>query len=225
MKRKVLILVTAVTTAALVAVGGTLAWFTDKAEISNVVTMGNVNIKLEEPVFSSSFMSDLKDGAYVKKGSILPGDSFVKDPTITNIGNNPCYIRAKVQLVLKKDGEVVEGNTVMFADEATRVIAAEDFFSPNDGWAKNSQDGYYYYTGTVPTAGNGSSVALFKAAGDGSTIHVPAAWGNEIAGISFELSVTAEAVQSEHFTPETGLVGGKTVITGWNGITPETYHA
>lgn len=223
MKRKILILITAVATASLVAVGGTLAWMTDKAEVSNVVTMGNVNIKLEEPVFSSSSMSDYIDGAYVKKGFIFPGDSFLKDPTITNIGHNPCYIRAKVELVLKRDGEVIANNAVQLSDGTTRVITAEDFFSPNDGWTKSSQDGYYYFDSIVPTTGNGSSVALFKTAKDGNTIHVPTEWGNEIVGISFQLNVNAEAVQSEHFTPSTEVVGGKTVIRNWNGITPETY--
>ena len=40
MKKKLTVVVTAVTLVALIAIGATLAWFTDSKEVTNVVTMG-----------------------------------------------------------------------------------------------------------------------------------------------------------------------------------------
>lgn len=219
MKRKIWVLITSITLISLIAVGGTLAWLTNKAEITNVITMGNVNIKLEEPIYSSSSMSVLSNGSYVKKDLIFPGDSFVKDPTITNIGNNPCYIRAKVDLVMDVKGDPIPSNTVYKEDDTPLVIHPEDFFQPNDGWVKGD-GGYYYYNEAVPATGTGSVVELFKTAKDGKTIHVPSAWGNEISNVSFHLNISAEAIQSENFTPQTDE--NKQII-GWNGVTVETY--
>ena len=50
---------------------------------------------------------------------------------------------------------------------------------------------------------------------------IPAEWGNEVADLTFEINVSAEAVQADNFTPETDEAG---VINGWNDITPETYE-
>ncbi len=211
MKKKIPVIVTAVALVALIAVGGTLAFFTDKGEVTNVITMGDVNIKLEEPIFSSSDMTTkADDGSFVKKGLILPGSSFVKDPTITNIGSNPCYIRSKVSLVMKKNNEVIINNIITKADKTKITITPEDFFQANTGWVQ-STDGYYYYNTVVPATGVGKVVELFKKAEDGKTIHVPTAWGNEIADITFSLNVSAEAIQAENFKPH---MNG-TAIDGW----------
>jgi SipW-cognate class signal peptide len=208
MKNKISIIVTAVTLVALITVGGTLALLTNKAEVTNVVTMGNVNIKLEEPIFSGPDMTTLaSDGSYVKRGVIYPGSSFVKDPTVTNIGANPCYIRARVELKMTRDGEVLEGNTVYRSDETKLTVTPEDFFQAKDGWSKGD-GGYYYYNTVLPTSGSASKVELFK----DNTVRVPKDWGNEIANITFTLSVSAEAIQSDNFKPT--LTNG--VITGWN---------
>ena len=88
MKKKLTVVVTAVTLVALIAIGATLAWFTDSKEVTNVVTMGNIKITLEEPIFSEENENNTITG-------VLPNQPIDKDPTITNVGNNDAYIRAK----------------------------------------------------------------------------------------------------------------------------------
>ncbi len=194
MKKKLMIIATAVTLVALISVGGTLALLTNQAEVTNQITMGNVSIRLEEPKFSSNEnTTQAGDGIYVKKDLIYPGSSFVKDPTIINNGSNPCYVRARVDLVMKKKGEFIPNNTLQKANGGQLAIYPEDFFLPNDGWAKSS-DGYYYYKAVLP---KGGKVELFK----DNTVKIPTQWGNEIADIQFSLNVSAQAIQSENFTP------------------------
>ena len=48
MKKKVALTAAAVAMVGTLAVGGTLAWFTDTETATNVVTMGEVDIKLSE---------------------------------------------------------------------------------------------------------------------------------------------------------------------------------
>jgi predicted ribosomally synthesized peptide with SipW-like signal peptide len=205
MKKKLMIIATAVTLVALISIGGTLALLTNQAEITNQITMGNVSIRLEEPIFSSTeISSQAGDGIYVKKDLIYPGSSFVKDPTIINSGNNPCYVRAKVDLVMKKKGDIIPNNTVEKANGDKLTVNPEDFFQANDGWAR-SGDGYYYYKAILPRDGK---VTLFR----DNMVKVPTQWGNEIADIEFSLNVSAQAIQSENFTP---TIDGAGNITAW----------
>lgn len=69
----------------LAAVGGSIAYFTDKAEGDNVFTMGKVSISLAEPNWDPAadhqFMAD---------------KTYEKDPTVTNIGKTDAYVRLHV---------------------------------------------------------------------------------------------------------------------------------
>lgn len=70
-KRKIVLLATALCMIAILAIGGTLAYFTDTTEAKvNEFTVGNVNIDLTEPAWKGD-------------ATLMPGVSFDKDPTIT----------------------------------------------------------------------------------------------------------------------------------------------
>ena len=120
MKKKLTVVVTAVTLVALIAIGATLAWFTDSKEVTNVVTMGNIKITLEE-------------------------------------------------------------------------------------WVKGA-DGYSYYPEIL--AAGAEPIQLF------TVLTIPN-WGNEVKDLSFTVGITAEAVQSDYFTPD-----GDGVINGWGALNP-----
>lgn len=112
----------------LTAVGGTLAWLTDRDSKENVFSVGSVEIRLDE-------ISEVNNGktgddkvVYTDKTVVLPtgtnyknlmpGNKIVKTPTITNIGTNDAYVRVVVEVENK--GELV---TIM--DEAIDQIFEE----------------------------------------------------------------------------------------------------
>lgn len=164
-KKKITTMVTAVALCTMIAIGGTLAWFTDKGEVTNVVTFGNVDIKLEET----------KNGALQEGGltfdNVVPGDELAKDPTITNISENQCYIRAKVTFT----GDSIIDGTALNIDSTKWKLA---------------NDGYYYYKDSL--AKNGSA-QLF------TTVTIPTTLGNSAAGKTFDIKVEAEAIQKDNF--------------------------
>ena len=71
--KKIMITIVAAALVAIIGVGATLAYFTDNDEVQNVLTLGAVDIDLDEPNYKG-------DEAYE---NIVPGDVIEKDPTIT----------------------------------------------------------------------------------------------------------------------------------------------
>ena len=82
--KKVLVWLLVVTMTATAAIGGTLAYFTDRDSEANVFTVGNVAIDLEE---------DFQHGA-----TLIPGVNIEKKPTITNTGANDAWVWAEIAI-------------------------------------------------------------------------------------------------------------------------------
>lgn len=88
MKKRISLTLTAVALATLMLVGGTLAWFADSSTVSNKITTGSIDIKVEEPEYPGN---DKPEVTNVTPGTVIP-----KDPTVFNIGKNSAYIRVKL---------------------------------------------------------------------------------------------------------------------------------
>lgn len=192
-KKKILTMVAAVALVAVIGVGATLAYFTDKDSKTNVVTMGKVDIKLEEPVFSENY-----DGNTIT--DVKPNQSIVKDPKITvEDGSLDAYVRAKI---------VFEGLNQDQIDDILPLIDID-----TEKWFL-STDGYYYYQAPMTA---GASDYLFQ------SVKIPEKWGNEVSGLTFKINVFAEAIQADSFTPysERGLIMGWRDSDG-NDIQAET---
>lgn len=94
------------------AAGGSIAYFTDAKESTNVFTAGNVYISLSEAVVINDANGNLvadPSGARVEGtalddtsaaprdyGALYPGKTMHKDPTIKNTGDDPAYVAAKI---------------------------------------------------------------------------------------------------------------------------------
>ena len=192
-KKKLIPLLSAVALVGVIGVGSTLAYFTDNDAANNVVTMGHVNIELDEPEFSAAN----EDNTIT---NVVPNQTITKDPTITVVaGSESCYLRAKIDI------------TELNADQTAGLLENTNI---GEDWVL-AEDGYYYYQNAVSKSDEDQTVDLFD------TVVIPAEWGNEVADLTFEINVSAEAVQADNFTPETDEAG---VINGWNDITPETYE-
>lgn len=183
-KKKIAVIVSVAALVALAAIGATLAWFTDSKDVTNVVTMGNVEIKLEEPLFSAAHANNTI-------ADVVPNQSIVKDPTITNTGKNDAYIRVQVAY------------TGLTAAQIAQLEAGLQIDA--DLWVKSGD--YFYYQGNDGILAAGSAAVKFF-----DKVTIPYQWGNEMKDKTFEIKVSAQAIQAANFTPTTDADG---VITGW----------
>lgn len=104
MNSKKKVLLTLISTIALVvaSVLGTIAYLTDSATVTNIFTVGNVDIKLEETKVDNDgnpLEDDLGNptGELTEEGNIyhlMPGEEYTKDPTLTVLANSEdSYVR------------------------------------------------------------------------------------------------------------------------------------
>lgn len=132
MKRKgIVITLAAILLISTLAIGTTLAWLRDDASASNHITIGNVDIQVNEDEWNPDDATD-----------IYPGKTTSKNPSVENIGANPAYIRVKVNI----DSAFLQYLTIDYdTDENT------------GHWYK---DGDYYYYRTILLPGE-ETVPLF----------------------------------------------------------------
>lgn len=191
MKNKKLVagLVT-VTLVAVLGVGATLAYFTDKEEATNVITMGHVDIELTEPNFDKDDTKPVKDNIIE---NIVPGQTIDKDPTITLAeGSEDAYIRVKLDCEFTN---AENKTTKLYPYSINKLIPVLD--DENKNYNKDwvlSDDGYYYYQKVLDDANK--SVKMFE------EVIIPSEWGNDYADGTLKIVVNAEAIQKDNFIPE-----------------------
>ena len=196
--KRIIALAGTVALVGVVGVGATLAYFTDTDNTLNTVTMGHVDIDLDEPIFSEENENNTIE-------NVTPNQTITKDPTITvKAGSESCYLRAKVQingLEPNWDAELLEGINI---DDSQWIL---------------SDDGYYYFQYAVGKTGVDQKFKLFD------TVTIPEEWGNGMTDKTFTIGITAEAIQADNFTPEEteGVITGWNNSDG-EPITAETYN-
>jgi len=160
-KKKIVALALAVAMLAVVIVGASLAYFSDKTVVAkNTFTVGKVDIKLEEHVVDKNgkatqeltqtgnndiltyTTTDDQGNTVTKKYgySLLPGQTVDKDPFVTVIGGSEeCYVRIKV--TLDNANEFLELYRDAIANnQITNLQAALNFFSYDGQAGYNSTD-------------------------------------------------------------------------------------
>lgn len=110
MKKKVLSIV-AVVLVLCCAIGGTLAWLTDKtASVTNTFTVGDINIELTETTTNYK---------------MVPGNTIAKDPKVTVQANSEaCWLFVKVE----KSSNFDSFMTYEMADGWTALAGVEGVF-------------------------------------------------------------------------------------------------
>lgn len=196
-KSKLILFALSLTAVAAVGAGATLAYFTDSTAVENVITMGKVDIDLEEP----NFDPDDDDNEIT---NVLPNQLIVKDPTITVAEDSEkCYVRTRLtfsdNLTEKQQAELLENINI---DKELWYLAS---------------DGYYYYKNAMSA---NEQVVFF------SEVVIPERWDSEMAGMSIHLNVSAEAIQADNFEPSvdetTGMITAWNYSDG-TAITADTY--
>ena len=205
-KKKVLAMVTALALVAVVGIGATLAYFTDKADIQNVITMGHVDINLTENKVEKD-----ADGEYVPVGEtelteegltfedVVPGQTVPKNPTITvEEDSENCYVRATVTV----ESQDIDKDVL---DLLTKKLTDQILSTAGSNWTYNDKDGYFYYGSELKAA---EKAVLFE------TVTIPGEWDNAVADKSCSIKIAAEAVQSKYV--DDVLVKDGEKVTGWN---------
>ena len=193
MKKKIMALCL-VAILAITAIGGaTLAYYTDTDDADNVFTVGNVDIKLTEPNWVDEDPDDQIDG----QADVYPGEALAKDPTVTNIGKNPCFVRVKVENLDQFDTK--GAITLRWIDE--QGVYHNDYNTRD--WTKIGE--YYYYNKVVTYTGDDYNTELTTVTTPVfSQIVMPTGLtGNEAAE---PITVTAEAVQAQGAQPSWSAV-------------------
>ncbi|MEG1858210.1 MAG: TasA family protein [Pseudoflavonifractor sp.] len=196
-KKKIGLIVTAVALVSAIAVGGTLAWFTNTKTATNTATMGSIEITMDETVnkpndqaiVTETKTENAKTGYEFK--NIMPGDTITKTLAIKNTGSNDAYLRVKITLAGLTKDEVAAG---------AKMVALEgwtlDTASVTEG---TSEVLYATYAPKFAPAAEQAPVFNFS---------VPTAWTAATAQ-PITITVEAQAVQSANFNP----------ATGWEGLT------
>ena len=189
MKKKILALCLVVVLAVTAVTGATLAYFTDNDDATNTFTVGNVSIDLTEPKWDAAGSQDAPE--------VYPGEALAKDPTVTNDGANPCFVRISVT---GWDCLTPAGEIIYRTDYVNNALGTD--------WVKHT-DGYYYYT-KVLAAGE-TTDALFD------QIVIPTDLENGDGKTEFNIVVKAEAVQAQGAQPSWSAVQTMTVeqIAAW----------
>lgn len=124
MKKKAWVSLVAVVLVLCCAVGGTLAWLTDKTgPVKNTFTVGDINIDLTETT---------------KDYKMVPGNTIAKDPKVTvKDGSEACWLFVKVEKSANFDSfmtyEMADGWTALpdvtgvYYREVAATTAATDF--------------------------------------------------------------------------------------------------
>lgn len=185
MKKKIVTLCL-VAALAVTAIGGTLAYFTDTEEATNTFTVGNVDI-------------ELKEDNWDEPDTVIPGETYAKDPVVNNIGANAAWVRVDVT--------ISDAAAFMAAAENHNITDLATIFSGHDetAWtlagttADTKADTLtysYYFNTLVPV--DGTTGALF------TEVEIPAEFTNEemaALGDDFTIEVVAHAIQeSEDYT-------------------------
>lgn len=161
-KRKILSLAMALSIVAIMAVGATLAYFTDTDAAKNVFTVGNVSIiQHEKDSDGEAFVDNQKlypATGYTKEATELGIDLFKEDQnwidkvvTVENDGSEEAYVRTLFAFKMLKDGEKYLDPVDAFDTHALYMVYcagrdAAGFVYPtnaNDGVAM----GQYYGSG------------------------------------------------------------------------------
>ena len=165
MKKKILALTLCVAMLAIMLVSGTLAYFTDTKDATNTFAVGNVEINLTE-------------SEWVDTENTYPGQKLDKNPTVENVGHNPCFVRV---MVTGLDQFVEE-----FGEEAfIKFLTDGEEDTLGDNWA--FYNGYAYYTEVLEVGE--TTDALFD------QIMLP--FGLTNSADTIPVVVTAEAAQAQ----------------------------
>ena len=208
-KKKLGMLLISIALIATVGIGATLAYFTDSEVATNIVTTGNVNIRLLEN-------GEEVEGLPFEK--VIPGQILEKEPKVVlDPESADAYVRVKVMI---EGNEMLVFNEVLNKNEYSKEAKAlDDLLKASieeNGWKLNS-DGFYYYKDQLTQTNK--EALLFE------TLTIPTSWNNLMADKTFTVKIQAEAIQADYLEDDITISDNATGnIIGWvSGLDIQDY--
>ena len=193
MKRKILILsVLAILIAILAA--NTLAYFTADTKAHNVITTGDVAIRLNE------WADEARTKKFESPVGVMPGTEVTKLVEVENVGTGSAWVRVELSIEVWLGDEYEEE----LSAEPVHLMYGDTVGCNTTDWT--CQDGYYYYN--KPLAPGETTEPLF------TSVAFAEQMGNEYQSSTAHVDVNAYAVQSAN--------NGEDVLSanGWPRPTP-----
>lgn len=123
MKKKILVLSAVVALLAILAVSGSLAWFTDTDEVTNVFTVGSVKIQQNEVgADGQPFVQDQVLMPVVKADDPTDENYIAKIVDVTSTGENPAYVRTHIAVPTK-----LVGTLILDLSDSTNWVPATNY--------------------------------------------------------------------------------------------------
>lgn len=167
---------------------GTLAYFTTRALVHNVITTGGVNIELEETMLNDKG----QEIPFVNQTGVMPGQEISKIVRVTN-KDAEAWIRIQVEETIDEK-----------ADSENVIRINYNLGTAPTQWTE--KDGWYYYN--KPLANGETTEPLFK----GVTL-AGREMDNKYQNKDIVVSVSAQAVQAANNAIPDG--GNVTDVKGW----------
>lgn len=175
MKKRNMMLVSAIALVVLLVAGGTMAWFTATAEpVVNTFKAGTVDIELHDKTLDPD-TEELIDFPEDGFENVNPGDYYHKIVNVENIGSKRAFIRVKLDALFEN---MVEGASPDY--DVVEYLELNNWKLHTDGW-------YYYPYEVEPGDFTDNLIESVQFKGK--------EMGNEYQGAKFTLTVTAEAIQ------------------------------
>ena len=186
-----------------IAVGGTLAYFTDQAETKvNAFTTGKVDIVLHDtsPEMDGMVSGTEKPEGGIEYDNIVPGDELSKDVYVSVIHDSAPTRLAVLVTVENTKGTAKPADEELLNRVDNAILREGKFPISATYYATNFEDNktgtLYIMDGIVDTSDEDQIIDLFK------SIQIPSEWGNDYADTSFNINVSAYAAQADHMTAE-----------------------
>lgn len=195
MKKKNLL--TAAASLALVAVigvGATLAYFTDKTDVkNNVFTTGSVDITLTDNSESDK-ATEVENGIVYEE--VMPGDLLDKNVYVTvDKMSAPSYVGVFVSVDASTFGRPEAYDVMGLVNDAMMRAGTMNNWNQYPVSVGATDGVLYVYNQVVePDDQNDVVLDLF------SDIQIPTSWGNDFAASRFSINVQAFAAQAENFS-------------------------
>lgn len=179
---------------------GTVAYLTDSDEVVNTFTVGNVDIKLDEAVVDTNGVPTGERKEQGNEYHLIPGQSYVKDPTVTVIaGSESSYVRMIVTVNCYDELVAIFGDPFLpenFVEGWDSTLWVSTGVIDVDDAANTATYEFRYFTTVKPEKTTDLVLpALF------TNIVVPTSMtGEQLATIAdLEITVEAHAIQATGF--------------------------
>lgn len=165
------------------AISGTLAYYTAKATAHNVITSGAIDIELVETWdHDNNPETPAQPYPIVPVTGIMPGEEHSKIVHVHNVGENPAWVRVKVEIYAEDEaGEHLD----------TDVLTI-NYNTGNSSWVRG-EDGYFYYTQAL-APNTATATPLFE------KVTMAEATGDDYQNAMIIIDVKAESIQYQNNT-------------------------